>query len=183
MNHYEDGTDNMRKEEEGNKTDTILLQKDREEWEKCKRQYFELCYYGDVLSNFKGQIEKESKGMICFKRIFVSGIYSDGLGFEGREDHVWMKNKGFEQGGVGDGKAIDFALRNPRDITQISDYELPSDDELHMQSIDRIICEVCMYNEHCYNGICIAEEWWDEMRRNLFMLHKENSENEKESGN
>ena len=119
--------------------------------------------------------------------------------FEGREDHVWMKNKGFEQGEVGDcfsfsadvyrylktgnGKAIDFALRNPRDITQISDYELPSDDELHMQSIDRIICEVCMYNEHCYNGICIAEEWRGEMRGNLFMLHKKISENEKESGN
>lgn len=223
MNHYEDGTDNMRKEEEGNKTDAILLQKDREEWEKCKRQcyrtkyiaqtdwgiisfdpdmmkdvvggekltydeyleimkasgnktrqYFELCYYGGVLSNSKGQMEKKSKGMICFKRIYVSGIYSDGLGFEGREDHVWMKNKGFEQGEVGDcfsfsadvyrylktgnGKAIDFALRNPRDITQISDYELLSDDELHMQSIDRIICEVCMYNERCYNGICSASE-------------------------
>ena len=79
MNHYEDGTDNMRKEEEGNKTDTILLQKDREEWEKCKRQYFELCYCGGVLSNFKGQIEKKSKGIICFKRIYVSGIYSDGV--------------------------------------------------------------------------------------------------------
>lgn len=43
------------------------------------RQYFELCYYGGVLSNFKGQIEKKSKGMVCFKRIYVSGIYSDGV--------------------------------------------------------------------------------------------------------
>ena len=126
------------------------------------RHYFELCYYDSFLNDFKGQIEKRSKGKICFKRIFVSGMYSDGLCFDGREDHVWMDNKGFEQykvGGclsftaeiyrylkTGNGKIIDFALRNPDDIKKIDTYELPSDDDLLMQSIDQMVCEVCLMN-------------------------------------
>ena len=155
------------------------------------RQYFELCYYDSIINYFKGQIEKKSQGRICFKRIFVNGMYSDGLGFEGREDHVWIADKEFEPYVVGDclsftaenyrylktgkGKSIDFALKNPDDITLIDAYELPSDDELLMQSIDRMICEVCMFNEHCYMGMCIADtEWREEMRKTLFDIAKRN---------
>lgn len=149
------------------------------------RHYFELCYYESYQNKFKGQIEKRAKGKICFKRILVSGMYSDGLNFVGREDHVWLDDNGFEQYEVGDylsftaeiyryvktgnGKRIDYALRNPDDIVKIDAYELPSDDDLLMQSIDQMICEVCMFSEHCYLGMCIAnEEWRGEMRRTFF---------------
>ena len=155
------------------------------------RKYFELCYYDSFYNHFKGQIEKKSKGRICFKRIFVSGMYGDGFCFEGREDHVWMEDKGFEPYAVGDclsftaeiyrylktgkGKSIDFALRNPDDIVSIDAYELPSDDDLLLQSIDQMICEVCMFNEHCYMGMCIADkEWREEMRKTLFEVMKRN---------
>lgn len=156
------------------------------------RHYFELCYYDCVWTDFKGQIEKKSKGNICFKRIFVSGMYMDGTSLDGREDHVWMSKEGFEGYKVGDclsftaeiyrylktgnGKLIDFALRNPENICKIESYEIPSDDDLLAQSIDQIICEVCLFNEHCYMGMCIAnDEWREGMRKTLFDAAKGNN--------
>ena len=240
MNHYEESINSMWEEVEKTKPEFVPQERDKEEWEEVKKQYygtkwsvqtewgiisfdpetmkdvvggeklsydeyldimktsgrnarhyFELCYYNSFLNDFKGQIEKKSKGKICFKRIFVSGMYSDGQGFDGREDHVWMDDEGFEQYEKGDcisfaaevyrylktgnGKSIDFALRNPYDITKIDSYEIPSDDDLLMQSIEQLICEVCLFNEHCYMGMCIAnKEWREEMRKILFEAAKGN---------
>ena len=69
----------------------------------------------------------------------------DGDCYEGTEDHVWM-----------DGKQISFGIREPYHIIQIESYELPSDDDMIMQAVDQMICEVCMFNEHCYMEMCIA---------------------------
>lgn len=149
------------------------------------RRYFELCYYNCCGCDFKGQIEKKSKGNICFKRIFVSGMYGDGTCFYGKEDHVWMSENGFEryQGGdclsftaevyrylkTGNGKVIDFSLRNPERIRKTGFYDIPNDDELLMQSIDQLVCEICMFSEHCWMGMCIADqEWRENMKRRLF---------------
>ena len=42
-----------------------------------------------------------------------------------------------------------------------------------MQAVDQMICEVCMFNEHCYMGNCIAnKEWREEMRKTLFNAAK-----------
>ena len=50
-----------------------------------------------------------------------------------------------------------------------------SDDDMLMQAIDQMICEVCMFNEHCYMGMCIAnEEWREGMRKTLFNAAKGN---------
>lgn len=70
---------------------------------------------------------------------------------------------------TGSGKAIDFSLRRPERIRKIQSYEIPSDDELLMQSIDEIVCEVCMFREHCCLGLCIADRKWREnMKRQLY---------------
>ena len=54
-------------------------------------------------------------------------------------------------------------------------YELPSDDDILMQFVDRLVCEVCMLNEHCYMGICIANaEWQEGLRKTLFNVAKGN---------
>lgn len=160
------------------------------------RHYFELCFYDCCFCHFKGQIEKISKENICFRRIFVSGMYPDGTFLDGKEDHVWMKVIGFENYQVGDclsftaeiyrylktgnGKAIDFALRNPEEIKQIESYQIPSDDELLLQSVDQLVCEACMFNKHCYMGMCIAsEEWRGNMRKMLFEAAKSKT-NQKE---
>lgn len=58
---------------------------------------------------------------------------------------------------TGNGKRIDFALRNPKGIKKIDSYELPTDDELMLQSIDAIICETCYLNEHC-SGYCFLSK-------------------------
>ena len=133
------------------------------------RGWFQLCYYETALC-FKGQIERKTQGKVCFKRIFVEGMYRDGICFDGKEDHVWMDLQGFEQFSQGDsvsfwaevyrylktgnGKMIDFGLRNPKEIERIDPYELPSDDDLMRQSVEEIVCETCLFTERCY-GMCL----------------------------
>lgn len=97
----------------------------------------------NYLLEFKGQIEKIKPKNICFKRIFISGMYIDGIMFDRKEDHVWMDKSSFEEYHVGDsvsfgaevyrcvktgnGKLIDYGLRNPTGIQKIEAYELPSE--------------------------------------------------------
>ena len=138
------------------------------------RTYFEKIYYGKYLTSFKGLIEKKTSSHILFKRILVDGCYHDGLGFTGKEDHVWMDISGFENYKSGDsikfdadvyryikknnGKLINYGLKNPTLISSISRYEIPSDEELIDQQINQLICETCIFYNHCFMGMCIADE-------------------------
>jgi len=133
------------------------------------RHSFEQCYY-EIALEFKGEIEKKNNSKVCFKRIYVDGMYSDGQMFEGKEDHVWMDIKGFENYEIGDsvqfgaeiyrylktgnGKAIDYGLRNPEGIRKIESYKLPTDAELKRQAIEQLVCETCLFTEKCY-GMCL----------------------------
>ena len=158
-----------------------------------RRHCFEYCYYSNAWCNFKGQISRfnKKKGRVIFKRIYISGGLMDGDCYEGKEDHVWMDIKPFEDYQEGDclsfggeiyrylktrnGKQISFGIRAPYDISKIECYELPTDEDMIMQAVDQMICEVCMFNEHCYMGMCIAnEEWREGMRKTLFTAAKEN---------
>lgn len=125
------------------------------------RRFFELCCYHGVgaFAYFKGRILRfdNAKGRVLFKRILVDGIYGDGIGFRGKEDHVWMDKAGFEQFEPDDcvcfeaeiyrymrkqnGKLIDCGLRSPEEIEKIESYEVPTDEELVDQQIDRLVCE------------------------------------------
>lgn len=141
---------------------------------KKHRSCFAGCFFDAVISYFKGQIEKVTPKYICIKRIFVSGIYYDGTMVDGKEDHVWMEKSGFEKYAVGDsvsfcadvyryvkignGKLIDYGLRNPTGIQKIEAYELPSDDELMIQEVERIICETCFLNKHCNYTYCLMNQ-------------------------
>lgn len=134
------------------------------------RGWFAICYHNMPLS-FKGVIEKKTKDNICFKRIMVDGMYPDGVCFEGKEEHVWMSNQGFEEFDIGDcvsffaevyryiktsnGKQIDYSLRNPENIQKITPYSLPTDDDLRRQTINEIICETCYLAEHCNRINCM----------------------------
>lgn len=127
----------------------------------------------NYLLELKGQIERVNARHICFKRIFISGMYPDGEMFEDTEDHVWMDKSGFEAFTAGDsvsfsaevyryvktgnGKRIDYGLRNPAGIRKIEAYELPSDDELMMQEIRQIICETCSLSEQCNHTFCLMD--------------------------
>lgn len=63
---------------------------------------------------------------------------------------------------------VSFGIREPYDIKKIESYELPSDDDMFMQAVDQMICEACMFNEHCCMGMCIANEEWRERMRKIF---------------
>lgn len=70
---------------------------------------------------------------------------------------------------TGQGKMIDFGLRNPESIRKIEEYELPSDDQLRLQAVDELICSnLCMFMDHC-NGFCIANEEWRETMRKVLL--------------
>jgi hypothetical protein len=119
---------------------------------------FMLCYTYCPME-FKGEVEKFGKGRICFSRIFIDGMYPDGVSFEDKEEHVWMSIEGFEDLKVGDrisffaepyryiktgdGKMHDFGLRKPTQIKKIEKYDLPTDDDLLMQNINQIA--LCHY--------------------------------------
>lgn len=134
------------------------------------RDWFETCFHNIPLG-FKGCIEKNTGKRICFQRIVVEGMYPDGDCFVGKEDHVWMGISGFEGFQVGDclsffaeiyryvktgnGKQIDFGLRNPEGIKQIKTYELPTDEELMEQEIEQMLCETCYLEEHCNRVSCL----------------------------
>lgn len=134
------------------------------------RGWFATCFYNTPLS-FKGTIERKTKNNICFERIFVKGMYPDGLCFDGKEEHVWMSLKGFEEYEIGDsvsffadvyryvktsnGKQIDYSLREPQNIEKIENYKLPTDKELAEQAVNDIICETCYLGEQCNRISCM----------------------------
>ena len=156
-----------------------------------QRNCFEYCYYTDAWCDFKGKIKRfdKKKKKVVFECIYSSALFMDGNGYKGKEDHVWMDSEPFEKYQVedclsfegeiyrylktGKGKQISFGIREPYNISKIEDYELPSDDDMIRQSVDQLICEVCMFNEHCYMGMCIAsKEWREEMRQTMFEVVK-----------
>ena len=147
------------------------------------RGSFMLCYFYDPVE-FKGEVETFGKGTICFKRIYVDGMYPDGTMFEGKEDHVWMSAEGFGKLDKGDcisffaeayryiktsnGKKLEFGLRNPKGVKRISKYDLPTDEELMLQTVNQIICESCYLDEQCTRLNCIRnQKELKELRKSL----------------
>lgn len=136
------------------------------------RSYFEMCYFNSPMG-FCGEVSKITKNYVCFRWIFVSGMFPDGDMFDGKEDHVWMDKCGFEEFQVGDsieffaevyryvktrkGKLIDYALRNPKDIKKIKSYKLPSNNDLLQQGLNQVICETCFLSMQCNKTYCILE--------------------------
>lgn len=136
------------------------------------RGWFATCYH-NVPLGFKGCIEKNTGKNICFQRIEVEGMYFDGDCFVGKEDHGWMDISGFENFQVGDcvsflaeiyryvktgnGKQIDFGLRNPQNIKQVEAYELPTDGELLKQEINQMVCETCYLGDYCNGVSCMRQ--------------------------
>ena len=56
---------------------------------------------------------------------------------------------------IGNGKLIDYGLRNPANIQKISPYKLPSDDKLIMQEIKSLVCENCFLIDQCNRNYCM----------------------------
>lgn len=132
-----------------------------------------------AFGTFRGKVSKIDKGWgTCFESLYVEFEENDGYVVQGKEDHVWIVNdeKFLDMGiKVGDcveftaltntykrkNGSIDFGLKCPECIKKISDYTLPDNYELVLQGIERSLCEICLYSDHCY-GFCVADPVWRE---------------------
>ena len=137
-----------------------------------RRECFEQCYYRRAWCDFKGQISiiSRKKKKIMFERVYVLGDMGDGTLYSGKEEHVWMDLAPFKEYKVGDrvsfdgeiyrylktghGKQISFGICNTEFTEKIESYELPTDEEMTLQAVNQILCEVCLYNEQCNRVIC-----------------------------
>ena len=73
-------------------------------------------------------------------------------------DCLWFEADIYRYMRKSDGKLIDYGLRNPDNIEKIESYEVPTDEQLIDQQIDQLVCETCRYFDHCYLGMCVANE-------------------------
>ena len=120
--------------------------------------------------------------------------------FDGKEDHVWISKDGFENYQAGDsvcfeadvyryikkgnGKLLEYGLRNPTNVKKIDSYKLPTDKELAVQNVDYIICETCFLSEQC-NGMRLSfcmrpQKELAELRKKLCDAIISNLDDEKE---
>lgn len=131
------------------------------------RTYFEMCYNHDFDCRFYGRVKKvnANKRLILFSRIMVDGLYHDGIGFEGKEDHVWIRVNDVSKFKLNNcysfdaeiyrymkhgknGKIIDYALQNLSEVEKMSDYSVPTDEELVDQQVRQLAYETSRYYDH-----------------------------------
>lgn len=157
-----------------------------------RRESFENCYYakkycGGNKCNFKGQISGFDKksGKVIFNSIYIStGLKGDDY-YDGNEEFVWMDVSPFENYQVGDclafegeiyryletsnGNRILFGVRDLCGISKIEECKLPNEDDLLMQDVDEMLCQVCEFSEQCHAGTCVInKELREEMKKFLF---------------
>lgn len=131
-----------------------------------------------AFGDFKGRVLLMNKRGILFKRFHIGFCEMDGSRVEGKEDHIWIfDKKPFIKAGIKvndcvfftgkayaykrQDKSVDFSIKECENIKKIGQYSLPDKEDLKMQGLERLVCEVCMYNEHCY-GFCIVPDGWKE---------------------
>ena len=149
---------------------------------------FQWCFY-NIPFGFKGQVEKINDKYICFQRVYVEGMYSDGLHAVDSEQHVWMDREPFEGVHPGDcvqfsaeayrylktgkGKQIDFGLRNPSGVIKIEKYDFTSKEEIRNQELDFMLCDVCPLSENCNHIVCMYSKWKRETKESMNDVLKE----------
>lgn len=146
------------------------------------RFYLRYVYYG-FDGCYKGTIIKLKSNLALFRKIDIDGAHSDGTGFRGSEDHVWISDKesidALKQAQVKEGDCIsfsgdvvkytrkngltDYKIQSLSHIKKIEEYDLPSEDELLRQAISDMVCnELCLFTDHCDRFFCIAADGWRE---------------------
>lgn len=163
------------------------------------RFYIRWAYHG-MGATYKGKILKIQKDRVLFKEIYVNGFHSDGEGFYGKEDHIWIIDKEFANEikkmklKCGDcvefegteyqytriNGLTDYSVKEIFDVKQIDDYELPTDGQLHLQAIESLVCETCIFAEQCYGTFCILGEEKRQARVNQLMYMCLSEEEKKE---
>lgn len=148
------------------------------------RRYFGICWSdGNSDAWFCGQVDQVMDDYLLFERIGIRWTWHDGTICAGAEDQVCMEKTGFpEDMKAGDKfsftadiyryvndseNIIDFGLRNQQNIIKEEAACIPTDEDLVDEQIHNLICEICMYRDHC-DGFCIANQ--DELKERFDFL-------------
>ena len=139
-----------------------------------QRDYLKLDNFGVYFAKVVSIEENQA----VLKNVVIDGIRHDGMGFMGSEDHVnifntkdikILKEKDLQPGCKicfmaqsyeyerKDGSS-DFSLCNISDIEIIDDYDIPTKEELINEQIRNLVCEVCLYDDSCDCGVCMADK-------------------------
>lgn len=127
------------------------------------KRSLERTFLNNDWATYKGQIFKKTRKNILFDHLYIMAEGLDGICRDDKESHVWMKSapfKAFKENDcvefnadiyrylkTGHGKQIDYGLRNPTNIRQIPQYQLPSDRQILAQAIDDILWETSLYHD------------------------------------
>lgn len=139
-----------------------------------QRDYLKLDNFGVYFAKVVSIEENQA----VLKNVVIDGIRHDGMGFMGSEDHVNIFNtkdiKRLKEKNLQPGYKIclraqsyeyerkdgssDFSLYNISDIEIIDDYDIPTKEELIDEQIRNLVCEVCLYDDSCDCGVCMADK-------------------------
>ena len=119
------------------------------------------------------------------KKVVIYGEDEKGMLFEGEEDHVNVFDVDVELlksiGVKSDDKiqfnakvykyvrrngSEDYGLKNLSNVEKIIDYITPKEEDLLDEAIRQLVCETCLFVDHCY-GFCIANEYETSRKFNL----------------
>ena len=148
------------------------------QWNDKKRKNLASSYYSHDMCTFTGTVSKITKDKICFERLRVDAMYTDGMdGTTYDEEHVWTDKKPFIKRKIKVGDYIsfgadiypyvkkksppyiDFGIKNPFDIAKKDAYSIPTAEKYLEQDINHIICDiVCMFKDHCNGTFCLMDE-------------------------
>ena len=130
------------------------------------------CYYISGYSRCTGIIAKkdDERNSVLFKKLKLE--YFEGFDcIEARESHVWVRSEIFSEFQVGDevefvaevyrylkhknGIILDYGLRNPEEIQKVKYYSRPTNEEPRKQFEAQLICETCLFVDHCNGLYCL----------------------------
>ena len=165
---------------------------------KCRNSFADCLFNDEGFGSFKGEvlISNRDKSHIIFKRLFIEYGVLDV--YEGKEDHVILLDEGeaFKDIKLKPGMnvsflgevypyqrrngTVDFGIKNVSCVEVINeDYQLPSDEDLLRQEIERFVCseDMCTFYEHCNGLYCLQPEGYrEEMVNRLIAFHKARTE-------
>ena len=159
-----------KKKKSQNSQQTVTTSHEKEQ----QRDYLRMENYGVYFAKVVS-IEKEQ---IVLKDIVAKGIRHDGIQFMGSEDHInifsekdinTIKEQNIYPGCricftaypyqyTRKNKSTDFSLCEISNVEIVSDYHIPTREELIDEQIKNLVCEVCLFNNQCYFGMCVVNQ-------------------------
>lgn len=149
-----------------------------------QREYLKIENFGKYFA----KVVSIEENRIVLKNVVIDGIRHYGIGFIGSEDHVNIVetkdvktltdkdvHPGYKicftaqpYGYTRKDGSVDISLCDISDVEFVDNYHIPTKDELIDEQIQNLVCEVCIFNENCCGGMCIANQ--EERKKKIEIL-------------